>query len=216
VVEVRGAPAPSLETTMASHRRSRHSCTMDPDDLANAHAAVTSLLARLAPEDWTRPTPCGEWDVAGVTRHLVTGERAFVISLSGAPYDLPTLSAEVAAVATADLASTYDAGAAALREALAAADGAGAFPTGIGPMPAPAITQLRTIEALTHGWDVARGAGGRLEVDDAVAERAITHSLALMERLPPERTPFGPPQPVADDAPAIDRLAALLGRSVSG
>jgi hypothetical protein len=49
-----------------------------------------------------------------------------------------------------------------------------------------------------------------------VAERAITDSLALMERLPPERTPFGPPQRVADDAPAIDRLAALLGRSVSG
>ena len=36
-----------------------------------------------------------------------------------------------------------------------------------------------------------------------------------MERLPPDRTPFGPPQPVADDAPAIDRLAALLGRAVS-
>jgi len=83
-------------------------------------------------------------------------------------------------------------------------------------MPAPAISELRTIEALTHGWDVARGTGGRVDVDEAVAARAITHSLALMERLPPERTVFGTPQPVADDAPAIDQLAALLGRSVSG
>jgi len=58
--------------------------------------------------------------------------------------------------------------------------------------------------------------GRLLVVDDDVAERAITHSLALLERLPPDRTPFGPPQPVADDARAIDRLAALLGRDVNG
>ncbi|MGO9080916.1 MAG: maleylpyruvate isomerase N-terminal domain-containing protein [Streptosporangiaceae bacterium] len=30
------------------------------------------------------------------------------------------------------------------------------------------------------------------------------------------RRPFAPPQPVADSAPAIDRLAALLGRPVTG
>jgi hypothetical protein len=37
-----------------------------------------------------------------------------------------------------------------------------------------------------------------------------------MARLPPDRTPFAPPQDVTDDAPALDRLAALLGRTVSG
>jgi hypothetical protein len=37
-----------------------------------------------------------------------------------------------------------------------------------------------------------------------------------MERLPPDRSPFAAPQAVADDAPAIDRLAALLGRVVDG
>jgi hypothetical protein len=33
--------------------------------------------------------------------------------------------------------------------------------------------------------------------------------------LPAGRSPFGPPQPVATDAPAIDRLAACLGRAVT-
>jgi hypothetical protein len=33
-----------------------------------------------------------------------------------------------------------------------------------------------------------------------------------MERLPPGRSPFAPPVEVADDEPALDRLAALLGR----
>jgi uncharacterized protein (TIGR03086 family) len=185
---------------------------MDLDDLTAAQTAVSDLLARLAPDDWTRPSPCDDWDVAGVVRHLAVGERAFTVSLGGTPYDLAALSTELAGTATGDLPAAYDAGAVALRRALASADPAGAFPTGLGPMPAPAIAELRTIEALTHGWDVARAADAPLAVEDTVAERAIAQSLALMERLPPDRTPFGPPQPVPDDAPAIDHLAGLLGR----
>lgn len=189
---------------------------MELADLAHAQSAFSMVLESLGPDDWGRPTPCEEWDVEAVTRHLMTGERAFTVSLGGTRYDLVALSAEVGRITVADLPSTYAAGAAALRDALAGADPAAAFPTGIGPMPAPAIAELRTIEALTHGWDVARGAGVELTVDDAIAENAIAHSLTLMERLPPERKVFGTPQPVADDAPAIDRLVALLGRSVSG
>ena len=186
-------------------------------DLARAQAAVRAALARLEADDWGRPTPCDEWDVLAVTRHLVVGDRAFAVSLSGSPYDLAALTAQVA----------DDRGRPACRRRttparspcatrIARADPDGAFPTGIGPMPAPAIAELRTIEALTHGWDIARGTGTSLGVDDAVAERAIAHSLALMKRLPPDRNVFGSPQPVADDAPAIDRLAALLGRDVRG
>lgn len=188
---------------------------MNLDDLTHAQAAVASLLANLGPDDWGRPSPCDGWDVGTVVRHLTAGERAFTTSLGGATYDLPAITADVAAVSLDDLPSTYDDGAVRLRGALAAA-GEGTFPTGIGPMPAAAVAELRTIEALTHGWDVARGVGAPYAVDAAVAERAIEHSLALMERLPPDRTPFGPRQPVTDDAPAIDRLVALLGRSVSG
>ncbi len=186
---------------------------MDLDDLAHAQSAVTALLTGLGADDWNRPTPCEGWDVAAVVRHLATGERAFTTSLGGTAYELAAISADLAVVATDDLPATYDDGAARLRAALDRAEPGAVFPTGIGPMPAPAIAELRTIEALTHGWDIARGVGGTLDVDDAVAERAIAHSLALMERLPPDRTPFGPPQPVADDAPAIDRLVALLGRA---
>jgi uncharacterized protein (TIGR03086 family) len=188
---------------------------MDLDELTHAQAAVTSLLASLGPDDWSRPSPCDGWDVGAVVRHLTAGERAFTTSLGGVAYNLPAITAELAAVSLDDLPATYDAGAVRLRDALASA-GEGTYPTGIGPMPAPAVAELRTIEALTHGWDIARGVGAAYAVDAAVAERAISHSLALMERLPPDRTPFGPRQPVADDAPAIDRLAALLGRAVSG
>ncbi len=187
---------------------------MPLDDLVHAQAATSRLLAALEPDGWHRPTPCPGWSVADVVRHLTVGDRAFTVSLAGRPYDLPALTAELAPVAVGDLPAAYDAGAARLREALAAADPAAVFPTGIGPMPSGHVAELRTIEALAHGWDVAQGTGADLAVDEDVAERAIAHSLALMERLPPDRTPFAPPQPVADDAPALDRLVALLGRSV--
>jgi uncharacterized protein (TIGR03086 family) len=186
------------------------------DDLAHAQTAVAALLAAVTPEEWARPSPCDGWDVAGVARHLVVGERVFTTALGGSAYDLPAVIAEIAAIGDEDLPATYAQGGVRLREALAAADPAGAYPTGLGPMSVPAVDQLRTIEALVHGWDAGRGAGRLLEVDKGVAERAIEHSLALIDRLPPERTPFAPPVEIADDAPAIDRLAALLGRSVSG
>src|SRR6478609_286518 len=143
---------------------------MDLDDLAHAQAAFGTAVTALGPDDWSRPTPCDDWDVAGVTRHLITGECAFTTSLGGVRYDLPALAAAVAEVPTDGLASAYDVGAAALRSALADADPSVPFPTGIGPMPAAPIAELRTIEALVHAWDVAGGvAGGSLEVDDAVA-----------------------------------------------
>lgn len=187
---------------------------VDLDDLTDAQTAVTALLGGLGPDDWGRPTPCDDWDVSGVVRHLTIGERAFTTSLGGEPYDLAVIRAELLEVEAGDLPETYTAGAARLREAFAAAV-EGPFPTGLGPMPAPAIAELRTIECLAHGWDVATAVGARLDVDEAIATRAHAHSLALMERLPPDRTPFGPPRPVPDGAPALDRLAGLLGRSVS-
>jgi len=187
---------------------------MDLDDLTHAQAAASELFAGVEADDWSRPTPCDQWDVAAVVRHLIAGDRAFTTSLGGKPYDLPAITAEVATVATGDLAATYDSTVARLHGAFASATD-GPFPTGLGPMPVAAVAELRTIEALTHGWDVARAIGRAPDVDEAAAERAIAHSLALMERLPPDRTPFGPPQPVADDAPAIDRLVALLGRATS-
>jgi hypothetical protein len=47
-----------------------------------------------------------------------------------------------------------------------------------------------------------------------VAEQELQFSRGAISQIPPGRTPFGPSQPVPEDAPAIDRLAGLLGRQV--
>jgi len=55
----------------------------------------------------------------------------------------------------------------------------------------------------------------RSDSNPMIVERAIAVSRALLEQLPPGRSPFGTPQPVIGDAPALDRLAALLGRTLT-
>jgi uncharacterized protein (TIGR03086 family) len=72
---------------------------------------------------------------------------------------------------------------------------------------------VRTVETLVHGWDLARATGRPTPFPDELVEAELAFSRDLLERIPEGRQPFAPSRPVADDAPAIDRLAALLGRS---
>ena len=74
---------------------------------------------------------------------------------------------------------------------------------------------LRIVEALVHGWDLARATGQPAEFPDDLPERELTFTRGKLADLPPDGRPFAPPRPVADDAPAIDRLAACLGRRVT-
>jgi uncharacterized protein (TIGR03086 family) len=82
-----------------------------------------------------------------------------------------------------------------------------------GTLPGPAVVHLRTVETLVHGWDLARATGRTLDVPDALVEPEIGFSRGLLGRLPEGRSPFAPSQAVAGDAPALDRLVALLGRT---
>ena len=79
-------------------------------------------------------------------------------------------------------------------------------------LPGPAIVHLRTVETLVHGWDLARAIDRPAPFPEDLAEGELAFSGDLLGRIPEGRHPFGPSQPVDDDAPAIDRLAALLGR----
>ena len=85
-----------------------------------------------------------------------------------------------------------------------------------GTLPGAVVLHLRLTELLVHGWDLARATGRSTTVLPAdLAEQELAFSRRQLDRMPPGRRPFAPPQPVADAAPAIDRLAALLGRPVT-
>ena len=74
---------------------------------------------------------------------------------------------------------------------------------------------LRITEALVHGWDLARASGQRAQFPEDVAGLALEFTRAMLPAVPAGRSPFGSPKPAPDGAPAIERLAALLGRTLA-
>ena len=74
--------------------------------------------------------------------------------------------------------------------------------------------QVRLYDLLAHGWDLAQATGQPVELPNDLAEQSLAFARVQLSTQP--RTGrFEPAQPISDDAPAIDRLAAFLGRSVS-
>lgn len=190
------------------------------ENLAAAMEAVGTVVDGVRDDQWSAPTGCGDWSVRQVTGHLVSGDRLFAAILSGTPMppleELRRRSAEDGL--GADPPAAYREAARAL---LAAFDRPGVleevhgFP--VGQLPGRAAIQLRTVETLVHGWDLAAATGQRLLPSaDALADGVLDFSRQLLARLPEGRHPFAPSRPVADDAPGLDRLVALLGRKPGG
>jgi uncharacterized protein (TIGR03086 family) len=86
----------------------------------------------------------------------------------------------------------------------------------VGRIPGAVALHIRITEALVHGWDVAQGTGQPARLPDDLAEEELAFARGTnAPDVPRTGHPFGPVQPVSDDTPAIDQLAAYLGRPVN-
>ncbi|MGW7417705.1 TIGR03086 family metal-binding protein [Streptomyces sp. NPDC054863] len=170
--------------------------------------AVRTLVEAVEPGEFGRPTPCAAWDVRILLDHLVWENLLWAGLAEGAP--------------RSDFAADHlgDDHAAAFRAASRAARSAfrrpGMLEQRYGPAPGRRLVEQLTIEMLVHGWDLARATGRPFEGVGPLAEAALPVVAEIYGGLP--RTAggsFGPPQPVSEDAPPLDRLAASLGRTVT-
>lgn len=189
------------------------------DKLQRALDAAGQLVAGVRSDQWSNPTPCPEWTVRALVDHLVTGNRRFAAIVSGEePPPRETLGqAQGIDQLGDDPAGAYRDAAAAL---LAAFDRPGVldrvFRVPAGPVPGVVALHLRITEALVHGWDLAHATGQPAQLPDDLAEEELAFARgAAAPDVPRTGRPFGPPLPIPDDAPAIDRLAAYLGRSAT-
>ena len=185
--------------------------------LAQAIDATGRLVAAVRDDQWPDPTPCPDWTVRDLVSHIVTGNRMFAGILRGDPPAAPAGSpAADPGPAGEDLVTAYRDAASGL---LAAFSEPGALERVVtvpfGTVPGIAALHLRITELLVHGWDLARATGQPASFPDDLAEQELAFSRARLGDSPAGRRPFGPPQPAAADAPAIDRLAACLGRTVA-
>jgi len=181
------------------------------EQLATAVRDTGRLVAGIRDGRWELGTPCEDWTVRQLVDHLVNGNRLFAAALGGEAASSPVPEDGVPSGERVERA--YQASCQALLDAVRQRDALdGLVHVPVGTVPAPVAVHLRIVEALVHGWDLAVATGQPPSCDEELAVQELAFTLDALRMVPPERTPFGPAQPVSDSAPAIDRLAARLGR----
>lgn len=170
---------------------------------------MTTLLDKVADDQWTAPTPCAEWDVRGVVDHLVGMNLVFTAMLSDAP--MPDRNADRLGD---DPATAWRQAVAALQQAAerpGALDRSQSSP--LGEATGRERLRWRVADLLTHAWDLRQATGITTDLPDDLVEQALAfveEQLANQSRA----GRFAEPHPIGDSAPVLDRLAAFTGRTV--
>jgi uncharacterized protein (TIGR03086 family) len=180
------------------------------DRLARSFAAVGELIDAIQPGQWSALTQCMDWTVHRLVEHLVGKNLVFAAVLAEKP-----LPQRGDGMPSDQLAGAYRASAAVLLDAFGQP---GVLDrTYQGPLGAATGMQrlkIRMYDLLAHGWDLAQALGQPAELPADAAEESLAFARADGRAVRPGGGCFGPARHVADDAPAIVRLVAFLGRDV--
>ena len=178
-------------------------------DLRAAIAVAQAIVAGISAGQWGAPTPCPGVDVRALVNHLVAGNLYFVSLVAGGPR--PDGDADLLGADPVEAFRTAAAGLTAALGAPGVLDRTYALP--FGEVSGPGLIEVRLIEHLGHGWDLARATGQRADFPDDLAERALAVARRQVEDpAGGRRSAFGAEVEVSPGAPAIDRLAGFLGR----
>ncbi|MVU78656.1 TIGR03086 family protein [Nocardia sp. ET3-3] len=185
---------------------------VDPtvDLVERAVAQLGDVIAAITPDQAGLPTPCENWDVRGLLTHVVgKGLPNFVVSMRGGTIDWTAPPEEIGE----NWDEKFRAHARALLEEWRAADLDRLVPGRGGEVPLRSRADQQIAEFVTHAWDLTRATGQSRTLDPELAEHTLAWSKPILK---PEfrgpGKPFGAELPIADDAPAYDRLAAWFGR----
>ncbi len=164
-----------------------------------------TLIANVAPDDWTNQSPCEEWTARDVVRHVVDVHqmmlRPLERTLSPAPsVDDDPLGAFQAA--RADVAGVLD------DPELAKTEYDGYFGRSVVEQ---TIDGFLGFDLVVHGWDLATATGQPMTIEPDEIARIRTQVDGLGDAL---RSPgvCKDPVEVPEDASEQDKLLAFLGR----
>ncbi len=187
--------------------------------LRGALGGMGQLVRGVQPDQWSDQSTCADWDVRALVNHVVFGNRSFTGILTGQagpPQEQIRTMRDQDQLGDDPVVAWQGSADALLAAFRAPGVLAQTFRSPFGPMSGAGLAGLRLTETLVHGWDLARSTGQKMPFDDDAAQSALDFTL---RQLPAEADrssfPFAPEQPVPPEAPAIDRLAAHLGRRVN-
>jgi uncharacterized protein (TIGR03086 family) len=171
-------------------------------------AAFAGKIEGVPPQRWHDPTPCAEWDVHDLVRHVVEMNEMYLDlvgrRLRGGPSVYEDPLGAFLAVRDRTRADLDD-------PELAEAEFDG--PLGRWTF-AQAIDRMVCVELIVHGWDLARATGQDERIDPAEVARLTEALDEIGEDVIRDPTVCGPAVDAPPDADDQARLLAYLGREV--
>ncbi|HKA95560.1 MAG TPA: TIGR03086 family metal-binding protein [Streptosporangiaceae bacterium] len=188
--------------------------TSDNDTVALVERALdqtAAVIGGIGAGQATLATPCPDWDVRALVRHLIGQDlRNFIVSARGEAADWRAPADGFGE----DWVAAFRDRAGRLLEVWHAADldQPVAVPGG-GQAPLRSRADQQVAELAVHGWDLVKATGQEADMDPRLAEHALAWSRRMLrpEMRGPDRA-FGVEVPVPPEAPAYDRLAGWFGR----
>lgn len=170
---------------------------------------TSRLIASVQPSALAAPTPCQDFDVEHLLEHMTTWVQVFDATVNDRPlsFDPGTY------VVGGDYAGVFTIAADGILEGLWASGWARMMTMTGSPIPGELVFNMLLMEYVGHGWDLARAIGVPVPYS---AEEAVVALAAAQAIIAPEYRGtgmFGDEVQVPDDAPAIDRAMAFIGRN---
>jgi uncharacterized protein (TIGR03086 family) len=173
-------------------------------------AILREQVAAIGPDDLVCPTPCSEWDVAGLVSHAI-GAITYYERLALGVTDFRPVNPELGP--DDDLVASFDGAA---NAGIAAWSEPGALDREVRMV----LGRMRGRDALAvhigdlgiHAWDLATARGSGLELPDELATSALATWEDVFTRLN-RGTAFAAEVPAAPDASPTQRLVSYCGRT---
>jgi uncharacterized protein (TIGR03086 family) len=175
-----------------------------------AMKVVGEVVAHVRPGQLARPTPCADWTLHGLLRHMISENAAFALATTAGtdPSEVDWNAGRIGPDPVAD----YERAAEAHLDAFvpdAVLDRKmriGAF----GVVSGATAIAMHLVDTVVHGWDVAKTIGVPYSPDERLAGTA----LQIMRRFPADRPTIAFDVQVEPPAGAseLDKLVAYVGR----
>ena len=177
------------------------------DELDSAEASLAVLQSVLHPignDEWSKQTPCREFDVAKLTDHLM---NSITVIGGAAGAELPerdpadSVERQVVAAARPALDAWHRRG----------LDGTVKF--GDNEAPARVMAGILSLEFLVHAWDYATAVGRTVNASDSLSDYVMGLAQGVITPEGRNTAGFDDPIDIAADAKSLDKLVAYTGRN---
>jgi uncharacterized protein (TIGR03086 family) len=167
------------------------------------------LVSNISDADLGRPTPCANFDVAGVLEHMIGGASMFAPGFRG-DGSAPNPPTE------GSVFDRWNAAMGALMESVhtdGAQDNTIASP--FGEVSGAYFARYVALDGITHAWDLATATGQSVNAPDALVAEIDAFARELLQPAMRDGDTFADATEPPADATPLERLVAFTGRTVT-